>query len=135
MSTIAGEFDALVAAACAMYPSTQRCSAGGCDLPACAVVIVVAAWSGPARAALTFVARTLRDTDARVPLLVVDHDVPSPPVEKLLGDPQHGWGEAAWVRDGRVLARVERWRWTADEAALVVEHTARITAPFGGLSC
>jgi hypothetical protein len=131
MSASAGEIDALVADACAVYPSTQRCSAGGCELPACAVVIFVAAWSGPARAALTFVARTLRDADARVPLLVVDHDVPSAPVVKLLGDPQHGWGETAWVRDGRVLARVERWRWTADEAALIVEHAARITAPFG----
>lgn len=126
MSTSAGEFDALVADACEVYPSTQHCSAGGLGLPACAVVIVVAAWSGPARAALTLVARTLRGADARVPLLVVDHDVPSASVVRLLGDPQDGWGETAWVRDGRVLARVERWRWTADEAARIVEHTTRL---------
>lgn len=127
MNPRAAEMEALVTEARAVYPSTQLAPAREIALPACAIVIVVAAWSGPARAALTFVARTLRDADARVPLLVADHDAPSASVAALLCEPQHGWGETAWVRDGRVLARIERWRWTADEAARIVEHTARIT--------
>ncbi len=127
MTAGAGELEALVAEVRAVYPSTQLDPARGIELPACAIVIVVAAWSGPARAALTFVARTLRDADVSIPLLVADHDAPSASVATLLGEPQHGWGETAWVRDGRVLARVDRWRWTEDEAARIVEYTARIT--------
>lgn len=127
MNPRAAEMEAHVTEARAVYPSTQLAPARGIELPARAIVIVVAAWSGPARAALTFVARTLHDADASVPLLVADHDAPSASVVTLLGGPQHGWGETAWVRDGRVLARVDRWRWTEDEAARIVEYTARIT--------
>lgn len=127
MNPRAAEMEALVTEARAVYPSTQLAPARGIELPARAIVIVVAAWSGPARAALTFVARTLRDADVSVPLLVADHDAPSASVATLLGEPQHGWGETAWVHEGRVLARIERWRWTADEAARILAHTARIT--------
>jgi hypothetical protein len=63
MTAGAGELEALVAKARAVYPATQLAPARERALPTSAIVIVVAAWSGPAWAALTFVARTVRDAD------------------------------------------------------------------------
>lgn len=72
----------------------------------CGVLFVMAFWSGPARLAFAELQRVLEtvDPEGRLELMVVDtdgcpdlHHVPE------FAGKLHGAGEAAWVRDGRIV--------------------------------
>jgi hypothetical protein len=72
----------------------------------CGVLFVMAFWSGPARLAFQELKRVLEavDPEGRLELVVVDTDG-CPDIYQLpefIGK-MHGAGEAAWIRDGRVI--------------------------------
>ena len=76
------------------------------DTIRCGVIFVMAFWSGPARQAFAHLKQVLKTADAngQLELVVIDTDG----CEDLHLSPEfyglcHGWGEAAWVCDGRVL--------------------------------
>jgi hypothetical protein len=72
----------------------------------CGVLFVMAFWSGPARKAFTELKRVLENVDpgGRLELVVVDTDG-CPELEELpeFAGKLAGVGEAAWVRDGRIV--------------------------------
>lgn len=70
------------------------------------VLFVMAWWSGPARQGFARFKQVLADLDphGRLELIVVDTDgCPDLYECPELAGQLHGWGEVAWVRDGRVV--------------------------------
>ena len=74
------------------------------------IVFVFAAWSGPAVIGLQRFTKVIQSLDIRsLDLVVLDTDcLNEDSAAQLFGVPSFttgGWGEAIWIRDGRVIAR------------------------------
>jgi hypothetical protein len=70
------------------------------------VLFVMAWWSGPSRQAFARLKQVLADLDpgGRLEMVVVDTDgCPDLYECRDFAGQLHGWGEVAWVRDGRVV--------------------------------
>jgi hypothetical protein len=70
------------------------------------VLFVMAFWSGGARLAFEELKRVLEttDSDGRLELVVVDTDgCPDLYVLPEFEGKLHGWGEAAWIRNGQII--------------------------------
>jgi hypothetical protein len=70
------------------------------------VLFVMAFWSGPARQVFAKLKQVLEaaDSSGRLEVVVVDTDgCPDLYEAPEFAGQLHGWGEVAWVRDGRVV--------------------------------
>ena len=70
------------------------------------IVFIFAGWSAPSIAAFRRLTSMLATEfpEARIPVLVVNADDVSPDEHwDMLGIQSHGWGETAWVRNGRII--------------------------------
>jgi hypothetical protein len=76
----------------------------------CGVLFFMAFWSGPAREAFAELKRVLVEVDpkGRLDLIVIDIDGYGKLAEIVIGGVIGGWGETAWVKDGRVLLATDR---------------------------
>lgn len=75
------------------------------------IIFVFAAWSGPAVGGLQRFTKVIQSLDTRsLDLVILDADcLTEDSTTHLFGTPSFttgGWGEALWIRDGHVFARV-----------------------------
>ncbi|HVS40461.1 MAG TPA: hypothetical protein VMS17_33195 [Gemmataceae bacterium] len=84
----------------------------------CGILFIMAFWSGPARVAFAALKEMLMrvDPQGRLELIVVDTDA----CPELYDLPEfsgnlHGKGEAAWVKDGKIVCTAFGWNPTTFE--------------------
>lgn len=92
------------------------------------IIFVFAAWSGPAVMGLQRFTKVIQPLDTRsLDLVVLDTDcLTEDSVAQLFGVPSFssgGWGEAIWIRDGCIIARVLAH--TAPES-MIERHTREL---------
>lgn len=77
----------------------------------CGIFFLMAFWSGPSLSALKALARTLDQLDAgkRLRLVVGDTDRLVDLHDRLpFVNSIGGWGETSWIKDGRIVAHLDR---------------------------
>ena len=74
----------------------------------CAIVMVNAFWSGPSMQTLVRIANVIADVDSdrRIQLIVCDTDhIPDLSLEPWILNTRGGYGEIAWILNGKIVAR------------------------------
>ena len=91
-----------------------------------AILFVFAAWSGPAVLALQKFTRLLSALDlGSLDVVILDNDCMSgDDMIRLFGHVFHGYGEALWIRDGRVVAELSAYR--PESEPLILSHTKEL---------